>query len=306
MHAHVVLSIFLQYHLFVNSIRDSVRNHVVNIEGGFHSLSKVISSDAKARGSQHPFYDLPNFEVVAGATREQAGVEVIAYSPILDTPDDIPDWIKYTSRTNHTWLATSVDSAVESGMSSREEYDLGPFTPIVYDVAENGTVYGVSGPGPYSPLWLISPPPFRPGSINFNVLNFDFARSGFARVNQTREHMFSRLLLPEEAHSIQELVMSPKGHERYHSALVMNGHDHNPHSVYMAPVFVDAFDKNSRLVGIVSAFFTWDRYVVDLLPEGVRGIICVIRNTCGQAITYELVGNRVSTENGNAFSDTWW
>ena len=76
-------------------------------------MSQVISSDAKARGYRHPYYELPNFEVVAGAVRTQSVVEVITYSPILERSDDIPDWIKYTSRTDHTWLAASVDPAVQ-------------------------------------------------------------------------------------------------------------------------------------------------------------------------------------------------
>ena len=294
--AHNLVSTPLQYQLFVNSIRDSVRNHVVNIEEGFSGMSKVISSDAKARGSQHPYYQLPNFEVVGGGVRKQSGVEVIAYSPILDTPDDVPAWIKYTSRTDHTWLAASVDAAVETGMNSRGEYDVGPFTPAVYNIAANGAIYAANGTGPFSPLWQVSPPPFRPSSINFNVNDFDFVRKGVAMLNQTRQAVFSRILEPEQVRNIQELVMSPEQHEQYHNELVINGRDHDAHSVYMVPVFADAFDTNSPLVGLLSSFFTWDRYVVNLLPEGVRGIICVIRNTCGQAVSYELVGNRVSSE----------
>eukprot|EP00977_Amphora_coffeiformis_P009861 scaffold2267_cov162-Amphora_coffeaeformis.AAC.5 len=256
------------YQLFVNSIRDSVRNQVFNIEGGFRSMSQVISSDAKARGYQHPHYELPNFEVVAGAVRKQSGVEVIAYSPILDTPDDIPDWIKYTSKRDHTWLAASIDATVESGTSSRNEYDMGPFTPGVYNVAANGTVYNANGPGPFSPLWMISPPPFRPGSVNFNFISFDFAEKGFAIVNRTRQAVFSRILVPEELHNMQEIVTTPDRHETYHNELVINGHDHDAHSVYMAPVYVDAFDTNSTIVGLLSALFTWDRYLALYLGPG--------------------------------------
>jgi hypothetical protein len=63
----------------------------------------------------------------------------------------------------------------------------------------------------------------------------------------------------------------------------------------MQPIFRELGDVNdsSEVVGVIQGVVPWDRYLTNLLPEGVDGITCVLKNTCGQAFTYELDGNRV-------------
>ena len=257
-------------------------------------MSKQLSSDAKARGETHPYYVLPNFEVVGSAIRKQSHVEVIAYAPILESADEIPAWIEYTLREDHNWLENSVNAAIESGESSAESYQVGAFAPVVFNVDDSGNPYPAEGPGPFAPLWQLSPPPFQPGSVNYNLLDFDFGVGGLEVFNRTRRAHFSRIVVPEEVHNIQELVMSRNDHDAAHRKWTLNGNGTNPHSVYTVPVFEDPFNVESKLVGFLMAYFSWDSYMDNLLPDGVRGIFCVVRNTCGQAITYEIVGNSVS------------
>ena len=86
-------------------------------------------------------------------------------------------------------------------------------------------------------------------------------------------------------------------HEAYHQSLVDYVHDPNstafehPHSSVMVPVFERLNDPTSRLVGTFAVVIPWDRYLVNLLPSGVDGITCVLRNSCGKAFTYQLNGN---------------
>jgi hypothetical protein len=69
----------------------------------------------------------------------------------------------------------------------------------------------------------------------------------------------------------------------------------HPHGIIMEPVFSKLHDPSSDMVGIIIGILPWDRYLVDLLPEGVKGIHCILKNTCGQSFTYDLSGNGVST-----------
>jgi len=62
----------------------------------------------------------------------------------------------------------------------------------------------------------------------------------------------------------------------------------------MVPVFEELNKPDSNIVAYYVGVVPFDRYFAKLLPEGVNGIYCVLRNTCGQAYTYELDGNRVS------------
>jgi hypothetical protein len=68
----------------------------------------------------------------------------------------------------------------------------------------------------------------------------------------------------------------------------------NPHSLLMTPVLSKFDDSSSDIVGFLLSVVPFDSYLDDLLPDSVTGIHLVVRNTCQQAFTYELTGNRVS------------
>lgn len=48
------------------------------------------------------------------------------------------------------------------------------------------------------------------------------------------------------------------------------------------------------MVGFLSATVSWDFLLDDLLPDGVTGILAVLRNSCNQTYTYRMEGKSVS------------
>ena len=86
-------------------------------------------------------------------------------------------------------------------------------------------------------------------------------------------------------------------HMAFHNSLVRNAPgldlsilDH-PHSDFVYPVFKEVNDFKSDVVALLTASLAWDVFVVNLLPDGVRGIILVLDNTCVQQHTYEVDGS---------------
>ena len=59
----------------------------------------------------------------------------------------------------------------------------------------------------------------------------------------------------------------------------------------MKPVFKSLGSKD--IGGFVMGVVGFDSFLVDLLPNGIRGIRVLIDNSCGDKFTYELDGNRV-------------
>ena len=51
------------------------------------------------------------------------------------------------------------------------------------------------------------------------------------------------------------------------------------------------------MVAFLQSVLPFDRFVDNLVPDDVRGIHMVLLNSCGQAFTYALEGNRVSYKN---------
>ena len=74
----------------------------------------------------------------------------------------------------------------------------------------------------------------------------------------------------------------------------MSNQTDQPYLAIATPVF-DSFDKSIRShVGDIAGFFTLETFLVNLLPEGVRGVNIVVSNTCGQTFTFVLDGPQVS------------
>jgi hypothetical protein len=63
----------------------------------------------------------------------------------------------------------------------------------------------------------------------------------------------------------------------------------NPHGFLMEPVY-SAFEENPELVGFIIGVTSFGNLLDKLLPTGANGIVCVVKDTCGNAITYELNG----------------
>jgi hypothetical protein len=149
-----------------------------------------------------------------------------------------------------------------------------------------------------------SPTPFDGSfALNANIFSLDDAR-GFGAAMGARESVISEVM---DLSLLLNIAIKKDVHEKYHMSLVdyqasntSNAYQH-PHAVYIQPIFqsvlstdIDQEDVRSNdVVGYLLAVLPWDRFLINLLPSGVTGITCVLRNTCGQSYTYNLEGNSV-------------
>jgi hypothetical protein len=149
-------------------------------------------------------------------------------------------------------------------------------------------------------VWQVSPPPFHPGFVNFNLPTFPGNKE---QLDATRKHKAPLIAEAIDLSRLGIVAQNPADHDAYHDRFVdwtkpVSGEYSafgNPHSLITQPIFAELYDETSEVVGTIMGVVPWDRYLTNLLPEGVRGVTCVLKNTCGQEFTYELDGNRVST-----------
>jgi hypothetical protein len=67
----------------------------------------------------------------------------------------------------------------------------------------------------------------------------------------------------------------------------------DPHSYLMEPVY-EAFEEDPELVGFLVGVTSFSNLLDRLLPKGADGIVCVIKDQCGDAITYKLNGPKAN------------
>jgi hypothetical protein len=87
-------------------------------------------------------------------------------------------------------------------------------------------------------------------------------------------------------------------HVAYHEQFLVNKLNvssalSTPHSYLVEPVFARVGDAGSLVVGYVQALVPFDRFLQNVLPQGVNGVYVVLENNCGEVSTYVLNGNKV-------------
>ena len=109
-----------------------------------------------------------------------------------------------------------------------------------------------------------------------------------------------------------ENAVGKDAHDAYHTSLhntttIGNrSSSEQAHGVLMQPVFSTLSESEhvddgaspsdhtrAGIAGFLLGLFGFDAFLVDILPNGIRGIRVVIQNDCGDVYTYELDGNQV-------------
>ena len=69
-----------------------------------------------------------------------------------------------------------------------------------------------------------------------------------------------------------------------------NGGVDNPHSFTFSPIHREIGNPDSEIVAMFALATAWDVSMLNLLPDNVKGMICVIENTCDQIVSYRIDG----------------
>ena len=86
-----------------------------------------------------------------------------------------------------------------------------------------------------------------------------------------------------------DLVFTKEEHAAMHSKLKDSTPEH-PHNFAIHPVHEDPTDPQSKIVAVLTAGVALDAALLDLLPNGVEGIHCIIKNNMNQSFSYEIIG----------------
>ena len=148
------LVLFVQYDLLVRNIEDAGAASVINTERVFASLSEAISAHAMKNNETFPFVTLPGFELFASYARQLSGIEMLAYTPLVQD-HQMADWIKY-SMENQGWLEESREMTqrenTAEGLFTTTSYEQDDIPPLIYERNDNGQEVPSKTP-PYLPIW---------------------------------------------------------------------------------------------------------------------------------------------------------
>jgi hypothetical protein len=257
-----------------------------------------------------PFVTLSMFELAGTVVRENTGLELIVYGPILPTINDVTVWESYSNETqwwvNESWdidIAREDSSPVPSSFGN--DWIFSEIKPLVYNPNQSEwntfDLYQCIEL-PCVPLWQMSPPPFTKNALNMNVARMDGGSTILVAI-ESQSMVISSIL---DLSSWGNLVFTTDAHDSLHTtsyvidasplsdSTARRSFWNQPHSVIAVPVYDGVNPEIATVAGIVAAVLPWDRYLTNLLPSTMTApISTVLRNSCNQSYSYRLVGNMV-------------
>lgn len=142
-----------------------------------------------------PFVTPTLFEVSASHARSQSGIEAIYHLPFV-SGNERERWEKYSVEEFDGWFEESQIKTstrfehfrellsdqkqeahiVRSDILDTTSFETTDISPVILEEDPGGVIVPAAADGDfYTPLWLLSPPPFKPIYINFNFASTPFS-----------------------------------------------------------------------------------------------------------------------------------
>jgi class 3 adenylate cyclase len=248
----------MQFDDFALEIDDITHHNARRIVGIVEGVAVTITSLSLFNKTVWPYFTLPHYEIRIEDLLDTSGADFAAFSPVI-TDDTKALWETYALE-NQGWIQDGLK------LTSRD-LEENKITSIPT------AIYPDKGVGDhYLPVWQTYPAPKDPSIVNFDLLSDPAFRRIFNYVIENREPALSEVV------NVTNLFGD--------AAPDLHGH---PQSLFVQPVY-DSLGGNSVVVAILTSVIPWELYFTDLLHQGADGIVCVLRDTCGDVFTYGING----------------
>lgn len=294
---------FSQFLGLANRIAHNFNTRIHDQLLALDSFSIAVTSVALNSGMTWPMVTIPDFAVRGCTARQQMKAETIGIFPVV-TAESRQEWEAY-SILNQNWINDAREWEVEKERTvSSNTRVLRPSQPqnsipnsstgqdryltteadfsegvssSIYIVKE-GSVVVDEGIGPFAPTWMTSPTPRAKTMINFNLLSHHLFWNGIETCIDSRLAVLTRVFNLDTTHKTISGVSSQYTTE-------------HPVSAFLYPVF-DTFQENHDLVAVLAAEISWTQFFENSLPQGAKGVMCVVETGCNQQFSYLVDGNR--------------
>jgi class 3 adenylate cyclase len=304
----------------LNVVPEKVQRQLGAIDGLALDLSSYARRGTNGNGNVNvtwPLVTLPDFDMRGGSTRSLADALSIMLLPVV-TEETRTSWEEYS--VNHQdWIPQPQEEVVDVDVSiakeseqiamvARRQQEMEHQQGIPKEIFNaNGTV---QGPGPFLPLWQMSPVlPGMTWMFNMDMLSITAYAGGLSAVLEGKGAVLGQVSnlksgddqsSPALASLHHHLVLSTStSMSASASTASITGPNKVPHADPVSPLFYPVLDKygsadadaDVNVVAVLATLLSWRSYLNDILSPGVKGVVCVVQNKCGQAFTYQIDGH---------------
>lgn len=255
-----------------------------NTRDALRSLAHLVSASALATKQTWPLVTVPLYELHAEDAIVQGRTEFLAIWHRV-TVASVDAFTNYTANNYQQMMHDA--HMLRSGNLDRLNNDSSFYKPFISKAVPGKGYLPDDEREEYWPGWQFTPVPFTYGSINWNVASVPPV--GMA-INAMLKLQYETTLTPVMPYRSADVVFTREEHAAMHSKLKDSTPEH-PHVFAFHPVHEDPLNYDSNIVATVSGAVALDAAFLDLLPTGVNGIVCVIKNNMNQTFTYEIDGH---------------
>lgn len=250
------LTSIVQYLIATSGAQHAALLNSESLIRAVEGLSEAISAAAYRRNETFPFVTVDLFEVVGRYARKRSSSDFVAWSPLV-SEDQRDAWMNYT-RANAWWVEQSRFLASSLGGSPEGQSDKSIETQELH-----------LPPNFFLPVWQASPLQLNATSLLTSTLRSALNGSLLTRSRNSKTWGLSDARISKEAAGL------------------------GPFSILTVPIFSEARNRSSDVVGFAYSVFGWHRQLRNLVPSDIAGVHAVIRNKRGQSFTFEIRGSEV-------------
>lgn len=298
---------------FADEIARSGANNAHNSYLVLESFSRTVTSLSLFANATWPFLTLPNYESRADDYMTISGAESVSFCPIV--PDSVREKYEAYTVQEQGWIQAGLDHEYEASLRAKEDRatqgyvltnkaakaeaePIAPGTnsegfsllnkatriqPYIWRNAKltNRAIPDVAK-GPHVPIWQTYPAPRNSYVVGHNLDSIgafnDLIVSSHETYMPTLSDVLDNFLLFGNAQTV----------------------DVDPKSVLLSPIFrtiangrsSNAVENKNRvdIVGYMIVIKKWRRIFEDVLYNGAKPVVVVLKNDCDKAFTYEIVG----------------
>jgi hypothetical protein len=294
--------------LFARTLEQSLDYNLNNAVQATQGLSELFTAESIRTNSPWPFMTLDFMDIYVNHTRSHPSTTSVFVCPFVEEKD-MDVWSNYSLH-HQGWL-------IEGSMTvPGNDSHLNMIDGDIYDVtfAEDPTESKVNDTGSYpaAPIWQISPVTDASASfVNLNVLSEPEMKKSYNGIMESRGMIIGPVIKNDYIMNQEDNRFSI---DKELDIAVVNvtssgvqkpGMKRPPHSRLVYPIFENSLqnDANAKVVGLIMNALSWDKYLQDILPQGVAGIYCILQNSCGQSFTYLINGPNVTYEGEGDFHE---
>jgi len=256
----------------VSEVDAVINQNADNMIRAFRQFSVAVTSYAVKTDSTFPMVTIPDFErrVDALKTKDKhdtSGPISVTFLPVVR---DMNERILYEQYAFLNAPEANKESQIVTGM----EPNTGEYVPFIFQFVgegDNSTILPSGPDGPWIPLYQTSPTLPSAFFINWDTAVYPWNMRDLMVMDETKSAVMTEIF---------DLT----------SLLSEEDQTNHPTSVFNEPIMTN-FSTNAKVGGMLQAILSWDIFFKNLLPDGTPSVYAVVRNTCNQSFTYEIIGS---------------